>query len=1057
MSKFFIDRPIFAMVISIIMVLLGVISVARLPISQFPNIVPPQISLSTTYVGADAVTVQDAVATPIEEQMSGVNGMIYMYSVNASNGTMTLYVDFGIDTDGNTDQILSLSRYLQAQSQLPESVQAQGITIKSGGSSPLAVFSLYSPKGTYDATYLANYAYINVNDPMTRVPGVGQVTIFGAGQYAMRMWVKPPVLSALGVTTQDIVTAIQQENVVNPGGFMGGEPAPAGQEFTYGVKAQGRLLSAAQFGEIVVRAKPDGSVVRVKDVARIELGAQNYYWQAGFDGSPAAVLAIYQAPGSNALDTMKQAKALMEQIKTRFPQDMTYTVSLDTTLAVTASFQEIFTTLWQALVLVLLVVFVFLQGLRPTIIPAIAVPVSLIGTFALFPMLGFSINTLSLFGLVLAIGLVVDDAIVVVEAVERKIEEGYSPREAAIRGMEGIQGPIVATALILCAVFVPTIFIPGITGLLYQQFAVTIAVSVVISAFNALTLSPALAALLLRPRKESRGPLGWFFGKFNKGFDAFTNKYVGVSRFLIRKFMVAIVLLVVIAIGAGFLGSKLPGGLIPPQDNGFIYAGVQLPGGASLQRTAEVAAQAEKILMETPGVQYVTKIVGYSMLAQVSTTHDAFFFVSLKPWDQRTTPDTEYFGLLANVNKRIAAVSGGFGYAFSPPPIPGIGTSGGVTFMLQDRSGKGTAYLAENAQKFKELVSKHPEFTSVFTTLQPSVPQIFAEVDRDKARAQGVSLKDLYATLQTYYGGTYVNLFNRFGRTWQVYVQAEGEYRNSTDDLQYYYVKNNEGKSVPLSTLVTLKQVSGPEFTLRFNEYESAQFNISTKPSVGSDQAMAILEKIVTDELPGDISFAYSGMSYQEKAAAEGVSPAVIFALALVFVFLILAAQYESWSLPAGVLVSTPIAVLGAYAALVLRVFPNDTFAQIGLIMIIGLAAKNAILIVEYARDEHTKGKSIEDAALIAARLRIRPILMTAFAFMLGTLPLAVATGSGALSRQILGSTVIGGALAATLIAIFMIPAGYYMIQRMSERGKKPDAAAEATPSAAPAPTQGTP
>lgn len=1044
MAKFFIERPVFAIVISIMLVLFGIISATRLPLSQFPNIVPPQISLQTTYVGADAVTVQNAVATPIEEQMSGVDGMIYMYSVNASNGQMTLYVDFGIDTNSDTDQILALSRYLQAQAQLPSSVQAQGINIKSGGTSPLAMFSLYSPKGTYDAQFLANYAYINLNDPLTRVPGIGQVTIYGAGQYAMRLWVKPPVLSSLGITTKDIINAIENENTVNPAGSIGAAPSPPGQQSTYNVKALGRLLSAEDFGDIVVRARPDGSLVRVKDVARIELGAQNYYYDAQFNGQPAAAIAVYQTPGSNALDTVKRAKALMETAKARFPEDLDYRVSLDTTLAVTASFQEILTTLWQALALVLLVVFVFLQGLRPTLIPAVAVPVSLIGTFAIFPLLGFSINTLSLFGLVLAIGLVVDDAIVVVEAVERKIEEGYEPREAAIRGMEGITGPIIATALILCAVFVPTAFIPGITGLLYQQFAVTIAVSVVISAFNALTLSPALAALVLKKRTESRGPLGWFFGKFNRGFDAFTNRYVGISRFLIRKAVIAFALLIVISVAAGFFGSKLPGGLIPEQDNGFLYGAIVLPPPASLARTKEVMEEAAKVIQETPGVEFVTAIAGYSLLSQATTTHDGFYFVSLKPWDDRKTKATQYDGIIESINRRLGAVTGGVAFVFSPPPIPGIGTSGGVTFMLQDRGGKGTAYLAENARKFQEIVSKRPEFSKVFTTFQPAVPQMYAEVDRDKARAQGVSLKELYATLQTYYGGAYVNLFNRFGRTWQVYLQADAEYRDATDDLQTYFVNNAEGKPVPLSALVKFKETSGPEFTLRFNEFESAQFNISTGKGVSNDQAMAILEKIVETELPADIGFAYSGMSYQEKVAAQGTSPLVIFGLALLFVFLILAAQYESWSLPAAVLVSTPIAVFGAYAALSLRMFENDTFAQIGLIMIIGLAAKNAILIVEYARDERKAGKSVEDAALEAARLRIRPILMTAFAFILGTLPLVFASGSGALSRQILGTTVVGGALAATFIAIFIIPFGYAVVQRLSERGKPPPAAPDA-------------
>ena len=1050
MSKFFIDRPVFAIVISIFTVLLGIISVLRLPIAQFPNIVPPQISLQTTYVGADAVTTQNAVAVPIEQQMSGVDGMIYMYSVNGSNGQMTLYVDFGIDTNGDTDQILSLSRYLQAQAQLPESVQQQGITIKNGGSSPMAIFSLVSPKGTYDEKFLANYGYIHINDPMTRVPGIGQVTIFGAGEYAMRLWVKPPVLSAYGITTQDIANAIKQQSTVNPGGAIGGEPSPPGQQTTFNVLTQGRLLDPNQFGDIVVRALPDGSVVRIKDVARVELGAQNYYYKAWFNGAPTAAIAVYQSPGSNALDTMKAAKALMERAKQRFPEDLDYVVSLDTTLAVKASFVEILNTLWQALVLVLLVVFLFLQGVRPTFIPAVAVPVSLVGTFAIFPLLGFGINTLSLFGMVLAIGLVVDDAIVVVEAVERKIEDGLEPREAAIQGMEGIQGPIVATALILCAVFVPTIFIPGITGLLYQQFALTIAVSVVISAFNALTLSPALAALLLRKRSEPKGPLGWLFGNFNRLFDRFTDHYVGISRFLMRKIVIAIVVLAVIAGGAAFLGGKLPGGFIPPQDNGFVYAGVTLPPGTSLQRTSEVVKQVDEILRGTPGVQYVTSIAGFSLLSQATTTHDGFFFVSLAPWDQRTTPQTEYFGLLRNLNERLSKLPGAYAFAFPPPPIPGIGTSGGVTFLLQDRSGRGGAYLAENARKFQEIVSQRPEFERVFTTLQPSVPQLYAAVDRDKARTQDVELKDVYQTLQTYLGGAYINQFNRFGRIWQVYVQAEAEYRNSPDDLQYFYILNKQGKPVPLSTLVTMKHISGPEFTLRFNEFESAQFNISTRTGVSDEAAMAILEQIVREQLPSDIGFAYSGMSYQEKVAAEGVPPAVVFGMSLLFVFLILAAQYESWSLPVAVLVSSPIAVFGAFVGLAVRPFPNDTFAQIGLIMIIGLAAKNAILIVEYARDEHKKGKSVEEAALTAARLRIRPILMTAFAFLLGTLPLAFAQGSGALSRQILGSTVIGGTLAATTIAIFLIPAGYYAIQRLVERDARGRSAAPPS-----APTRG--
>ncbi|MFO1461095.1 MAG: efflux RND transporter permease subunit [Verrucomicrobiota bacterium] len=1055
MSKFFINRPIVAMVISILMVIVGVVAMLGLPIAQFPNIADPQIQVKATYPGADALTVQQSVAVPIEQQMSGVDNMEYMYSLNANNGSMTLTVDFDVKTDPSTDQILSQMRQSQASSQLPSAVNNQGVIVQKSTAAPLVLFALYSPNNTYDGVFLANYAVINLNDRMTRVPGIASVTVFGSGQYAIRLWVKPDRLAQMGITVPEIIAAIQAQNTVNPAGQVGGEPVPKGQEFTYAVRAQGRLETSEEFGEIVLRAAPGGSIVRVKDVARVELGAQNYTMLARLNGRPSAIIALYQLPDSNAVDAARGARAVMEEAKKSFPPDMDYATCLDTTLAVTEGMKEIEHTLVEALILVIIVVFVFLQGWRATLIPLLAVPVSLVGTFALFPLFGFSINTLSLFGLVLAIGLVVDDAIVVVEAVEHHIEKGLSPKDAAFKAMEEVSGPVVAIAIILAAVFVPTAFIPGITGRLYQQFAVTIAVSVVISAFNALTLSPALAALLLRPKTRGTGLLQKFYDGFNKVFGAVTNGYVGTCRFLVHKSVLALALLVGAAVLAGLFGKSIPTSFLPDEDQGYVYAGLQLPNAASIQRTDAIMRQAEEIILKTPGVEFCTSVVGYSMLSGVNNTYSGFFFITFKEWSKRKSPEEQYSAIKEHLNRELGGLPGSIGFSFPPPAIPGVGAAGGVTFILEDREGGGTANLARNLQTFIGAAQKRPELAGVFSTALLSVPQVYADVDRDQVLSQGVSLKDVYSTMQCFMGGAFVNYFNRFGRQWQVYVQAEGEYRAKAENLGQFYVLNNASNMVPLAALTTLRNTNGPEFTMRYNLYEAAQINASARPGYSSAQAMKALEEVFAETMPEGMGFDYMGMSFQEQKAQQGVSPVLVFGFSLLCVFLILAAQYESWSLPFSVLLGTPVAVAGAFGALMVGHYENNVYAQIGLVMLIGLAAKNAILIVEFAKMGYEEGKPLLDATLEGAKLRLRPILMTSFAFILGCVPLAKADGAGALSRQVMGFTVIGGMLAASGIAIFLIPVLFYVVEKLSGGDQAHAAAsAEGTTGSVPAPNK---
>ena len=1045
MSKFFINRPIVAIVISILTVIVGAISIVSLPVSQFPAIAPPEVQVSTTYVGADAQTVEQSVATPIEQQMSGVDNMNYMYSVNSSTGEIRLIVDFDVATDTNTDLILAQIRETQAASQLPADVTNFGVTVQKTLTSPLMLISLASPSGVYDSKFLSNYAYINLYDQLSRVPGIGSVQVFGAGKYAMRLWVKPDQLAKLGITVPEIVTAIQSQNTVNPAGLIGGEPAPQGQQFTYSVRAQGRLTTPEEFGDIVVRAAPDGGIVRVKDVARVEMGAQDYSVTSHLNGKPSALIAVYQLPGSNAVQAAEGVKKLLAENRQRLPQGVDYAVTLDTTRAVSEGIKEIVETLLIAILLVIIVVYIFLQGWRATLIPLLAVPVSLVGTFILFPLFGFSINTLSLFGLVLAIGLVVDDAIVVVEAVEHHIEEGMSPKDATFKAMQEISGPVVGIALVLSAVFIPTAFIPGITGRLYQQFAVTIAISVAISAFNALTLSPALSALLLKPRERRSSLLQKFFDRFNRVFSRGTDSYVRVAGGLIRKSAIAFAVLIACAGLAALFGSKLPSSFLPDEDQGYMFMNLQLPSASSLQRTEATAKEIEDTLAQTPGVESTASVVGFSLLSLTRSSYSAFFFVTLKEWKVRQKREEQYQFIRQAVNRKLAGLPQGIAFSFSPPAIPGVGTSGGFTFVLEDRSGKDVAFLADNLNKFLAAARKRPEIGTINTTFLPRVPQKFIVVDRDKALKQGVDIKDVYRTIQAFMGGSFINYFNRFGRQWQVYVEAEGAYRDRAENVGQFYVRNNKGEMVPLSALTRFEPRSGPEFTMRYNLYRSAQIIGGAAPGYSSGQAMAALEQVFAETMPPEMGYDYLGISFQEKKAQQGVPAWAVFGFSLVVVFLILAALYESWSLPFSVLLSTPVAVFGAFFVLWLRrvilglflppymvQIETDVYSQIGLVMLIGLAAKNAILIVEFAKDSYEHGQPLVDAALAAARLRLRPILMTSFAFVLGCVPLWTASGAGSVARQIMGTTVIGGMLAATLIAVFIIPVLFVVVEKLS-------------------------
>jgi hydrophobic/amphiphilic exporter-1 (mainly G- bacteria), HAE1 family len=1047
MARFFVNRPIVAMVMSIIIVLLGVVAMRGLPIAQYPEIVPPMIQVTTTFIGASATDVEASVATPLEQKINGVEKGIYMKSTNANDGTLTLKVSFEVGSNQDMDNVFTQNRVSEASPQMPQSVKNYGVTVKKALAFPLLVISVKSPNGTYDSNFLSNYTTININDTISRIPGVGQINLFGGSDYAMRVWLRPDRIGRLGLTVPDIANAISQQNQLTPAGQIGGPPAAPGTEYTYTVRTQGRLLDEDQFGDIILRTNPDGSEVRLKDVARIELGTMLYNAVGRHDGTPAAVIAVFQIPGTNAVEVANNIKATMEDLKTRFPRDMDYLISLDTTLPVTEGINEIVHTLLEAVALVIIVVFIFLQNWRATLIPLMTVPVSLVGAFIFFPMLGFSINVLSLLGLVLAIGIVVDDAIVVVEAVMHHIEHGLPPKEATIKAMEEVSGPVVAIGLILIAVFVPVGFMGGITGRLYQQFAITIALSVLLSVVNALTLSPALAALLLKAPTGKKTLLTPFYNGFNKVFNVSTDAYVSFAAILIRKMFRSLAFIGVLIYVIVVLVRHIPGGFVPEEDQGYIMVNAQLPDASSLERTDAAMKKAEAILEKNEAIEGFNTISGYSLLTSAYSSNMGFFFVQLKPWEDRTAPEAHAREVVAALNRAFAnEIPEGQVLAFGPPAIPGLGTGAGFTLELQDRSGGPPQYLAEQTQRFMEAARKRPEIGRIATLYRASVPQVYANIDRSKVLKSGVLLNDVNTTLGSLLGSSYINDFNKFGRVYKVYLQAESEFRKDPKQLGLFYVRNQSGGMVPLDTLVSTGPSAGPEFTNRFNLFRAAELTGVPAPGFSSAQALDALEATAKEVLPSDMSFDWADMSYQERRA-PGV--AVVFMLAVLLVFLVLAAQYESWGMPFSVLLGTPFAAFGAYLGLWLartymgESYVNNVFAQIGLIMLIGLAAKNAILIVEFAKVEHEQGKSLVDAALSAARLRLRPILMTAFAFILGVVPLLTATGAGAEARKVMGMVVFSGMLIATFLGVLLIPMLYVAVGRVIGGGAKPAPAAQ--------------
>ncbi|MCD4680388.1 MAG: efflux RND transporter permease subunit [Bacteroidales bacterium] len=1036
-GNFFVQRPIVAMVIAIVIVIVGAVSMIGLPIEQYPNLTPPIVQVRGTYTGANALNVEESMATPLEQQINGVDNMIYMKSTNSNDGTMVIDISFDVGTDPDMNTVLAQNRVSAATAKLPESVKKYGVSTEKSLPSLLMLVTLTSD-GRYDQDFLGNYALINIKDQLARVKGIGRVNVLGASDYSMRIWVKPDRLSQMGLTVPEIINAINEQNLIVPGGKFGAEPAPPGTEFTYTVRLPERFNSPEAFGEIVVRTQPDGSQIKLKDVATINLGVETYNMIPRLNGETAAIVALYQAPGSNAVELAQNIISEMEVLKKNFPESIKYDVSLDSTAPITAGIKDIVITLLIALFLVILVVFIFIQDWRATLIPTLAIPVSLIGAFMFFPALGFTINVLSLLGLVLAIGIVVDDAIVVVEAVQVNIAKGMNSKAATLNAMAKVTAPVIATTLVLIAVFIPVAGMVGITGLLYQQFAITIVVSVIVSSVNALTLSPALCSLLLKEPKPYGGPLGWFFKKFNKGMDKTTDSYMSFTNIVSRKLKRSAVFIVIMTIGAGIFGSLVPGGFIPEEDMGYFFVNVQLPNAASIQRSDVITKKVEDILMEFEEIEFVTTATGYSILSGAMTSNTGFLFISLKKWDERDFTAAE---IIAQVNRKLSAkIKGAQAFAFGPPAIPGLGNGSGFSIMLQDKGGNNPEYLANNTMKFIKAANERPEIGKAFTTFQASVPQRYMDIDREKALKLGISLNDLYTTVGTFMGGAYVNDFTRFGRLYKTYIQAEPKYRVDESQLGNFFIKNNEDKMVPLATMATIKNISGPDYTTRFNLYRAVEVTGGPAEGYTSTQARDALKEVAADVLPHDMSYAWNAMSFQENKASGSLG--VILTFSLLFVFLILSAQYESWSLPFSILLGTPFAIFGALFALWAArmfspTFENNIFAQVSFVMLIGMAAKNAILIVEFANDEFKKGLSLFDAAIVAAKSRFRPILMTAFSFIFGVFPLVIASGSGAEARKVMGMALLGGMTLATLLGVFLYPMLFVAIGKMFGYEKK--------------------
>jgi len=1045
MVDFFIERPIFASVLAIVIVVAGAVAIPFLPVAQFPEITPPQVVVTATYPGASAQVVEQTVTTPIEQQVNGVENMIYMSSRSGSDGTMSLTVTFEVGTDLDIAAVNVQNRVAIAEAKLPPEVTRQGITVVKQSPDLVEIVALTSPDGSRDELYLSNYATLNVLDVLARVPGVGQVTVFNGRDYGMRLWLDPDRLASLGLTAGDVADAVREQNLQAAAGQIGQPPAPRGQQFQYTVTTRGRLSTPAEFEDIILRTRADGSTLRVRDVATVELGAQSYGSFGRVAGKPAALIGVFQLPGANALEVSRGVQAAMARLAPSFPSGVSHTRPYNTTEFVRVSIEEVVHTLLIAIGLVVLTVFVFLHDWRATLIPMLTIPVSLVGTFAVISVFGFSINTLTLFALVLAIGIVVDDAIVVVENTQRHLDAGgVGAREAARGATAEVVGPVIATSLVLMAVFIPIAFLPGITGQLYRQFALTIAVSVALSTVNALTLTPALSALLLRP--VGAGRQRWLARAWNAGFARVTGGYdIAVQR-IVRRAALAVAMLLVLSGAAWGLLRAVPSGFAPTEDQGYFLVNVQLPDAASLERTDAVVRQIEQIVLDTPGVETVVAIGGRSFITGVNGPNVASLFPRLAPWDRRRAPELQAAAILQRLRGRLAGIQEAFVLVFPPPPIRGIASGGGFQFEVQSVGGGSLEALDAATRRMIEAARQRPELASTFTAFRPGVPQLEADVDRAKAKALGVPLSDVFSSLQIFLGSLYVNDFNAFGRVYRVQLQAEPAFRSTPADVSRLYVRGQPGvngqgpRMVPLGTLVTVKPTTGPDTIAHYNLYRAAEIAGDTAPGVSSGEAIAIMEELARQHLPPGMAYEWTGLAFQEKEAGSWAG--LIFALSALFVFLVLAAQYESWLVPLAVILTVPLGVLGALAALWLAGIANDVYAQIGLALLIGLASKNAILIVEFAKERRERGMSVREAAREAARLRFRPILMTSFAFVLGSLPLMFATGAGAASRHSMGTTVVGGMLAITILGVLMVPAFYVAVERLAAWRRRPAAGA---------------
>ncbi|WP_309396267.1 efflux RND transporter permease subunit [Cerasicoccus maritimus] len=1028
-SHFFIRRPIFAAVISIVIMLLGAFALISLPIERYPEIAPPQVTISAVYPGANAQTVAETVASPIEQEVNGVENMIYMSSVSANDGTMSLTVTFESGVDQDMSNVLTQNRVSKAQSQLPQEVQRMGVTVKKKSSVANMYVALTSPDGTYDDVFLSNYLELRIKDEVARVNGVGEVQTFGVGKYAMRIWLDPQKMTARKVSVDEIVAAVQQQNVQVAAGSIGEPPAPPGQPFQLTVNVQGRLVDPDQFAEIIIRSTAEGGALRIKDVARVEVGAESYRLGSTFNGQDCAAFAIYQIPGANAIQVVDGVKAKLGELAKNFPKGLTYDIVYDDTVAIRASIKEVVTTLFITLALVVFTVFVFLQNFRATLIPSLTIPVSLIGTFAVMSVMGFSINTLTLFGLVLVIGIVVDDAIVVVENCTLNIEEhGMSPKDAAMKTMTEVSGPVIATTLVLLAVFIPTAFMSGISGTLFRQFALTIAIATVFSSINALTLSPALCGVLL---KKSSGKVPWFFRLFNQGMDGTTKRYHGVVRFALRKAAIGLVIFVGLVVFAGWGFVNLPGGFVPQEDEGYCITSVQLPEAAALDRTQAVMRQVDSVAEGVPGVARYLSVSGFSLIDGAVASNTGFAVVVFKDWSERP-PDEHQNRIIMGLNRRLSQLQDCLAFSFPTPSLPGLGLSGGFTFMLEDREGVGLQQLQQTADYVIQAGNAQTALTGMYTPFRANVPQLFVDVNREQVMNRGIPLGSIWGTLQTYLGSNYINDYTDFGRVFKVYAQAGSDYRAQPDDIGKLEIQTPNGEMAPLANFIEVEETLGPQTITRFNMYPSVKIMGSPAPGFSSGAAMEVIENMAATSLPAAFGYDWTELSYQEKIAQGGTT--IIFALAIILVYLVLAAQYESWSLPISVCLAVPTALLGAVSALMIRGYDSNVYTKIGIVLLIGLSTKSAILIVEFAKAQRDDGLSVFDAALSAARLRFRAVLMTAFSFILGVIPLLIATGAGAESRKAIGTAVFGGMVVATVVSVIVVPMLYYIVQNISEK-----------------------